>query len=214
MIISAHSRPNTRRRTLALASAAVLALSAPLLLSACSSPAAAPSGGAANESPASPAPASDHPLGIEGAWVKATSADLEPGTGMSGAFGTLVNTGSEDVEITGASSTAAGTVELHEVVDGTMREIDGGFVVPAGGTLELAPGGLHIMLMEIAEPILTGDTVRIDLQLADGSTVGFEALVKDTAGANEEYEGSEEDHGSHEHADGEDHDHEDGHADH
>ncbi|CEA09011.1 hypothetical protein BN1051_02374 [Arthrobacter saudimassiliensis] len=127
-------------------------------------------------------------LSVEEAWIKAAE------DGMTGAFGTLVNDGDRDLVVTGASSDAADEVELHEMAADehgamVMREVDGGFTVPAGGEYTLEPGGNHLMLMGLTGPVQPGDTVTIELKLEDGSLVDFEAPAKDFAGANENYDG-------------------------
>ena len=97
-------------------------------------------------------------------WAKA-------GEGMTGVFGTLTNPGDTDLVITGAESPAAGMVELHVVTaDGVMQKIQGDVVIPAGGTLELMPGGNHIMLMQMSEPLLAGEDVEVTLTFNDGSS--------------------------------------------
>ncbi|MGW9403404.1 copper chaperone PCu(A)C [Arthrobacter sp. NPDC055585] len=137
-------------------------------------------------------------LSMSGAWTKAAEAG-----GMTGAFGTLENSGGEDITVVAATSSAASTVELHEVAmddDGAMvmREIEGGFVVPAGSDYLLEPGASHLMLMGLTDGLLAGDTVTITLELADGSTLDVDAVAKDFAGANETY-GSGEGHGTETH---------------
>lgn len=124
----------------------------------------------------------DH-LEIADTWVKTAES------GMTAAFGVITNTGDHDVVITAAHSDAAGMVELHEVVDEVMRPVEGGFVVPAGQSLTLEPGGLHIMFMDIPAAIMAGDEITITLVLEDGSELEFSAVAKDFSGANEEYEG-------------------------
>lgn len=90
--------------------------------------------------------------------------------------------------ITGASSDAATAVELHEVVDDVMRPVEGGFTVPAGGSLMLAPGGYHLMFMGIPAPIAAGDDVNVTFTLSDGSELALTAVAKDFAGGNEDYD--------------------------
>ncbi len=135
----------------------------------------------------SPTPAGAGALSVDKAWVKAADAD------MTAAFGDLTNSGDTDVTVVSASSPASPDVQLHENVAGvaggmSMREKEGGFVVPAGKTLELAPGGEHLMLMGLTQPLLAGQEVSLVLTLSDGSTFRFAAPVKDFAGANEHYD--------------------------
>ncbi|SDR82610.1 copper chaperone PCu(A)C [Microbacterium paraoxydans] len=135
-------------------------------------------------------PASDD-LRIDDAWVKAADE------GMSAAFGVLVNEGEEDVTVTSVTSAASPMIELHETVENeagemVMREIAGGFVVPAGGSLALEPGGNHIMMMDLSEPLRAGDEVAFTVTLSDDSTFEFAAPVKDYSGANENYDGADD----------------------
>lgn len=131
---------------------------------------------------------------IEDAWVKAADA------GMSAAFGTLVNSGTEDVTVVSATSSASAQVELHETVADEsggmiMRPKEGGFAIPAGESLALEPGGSHIMLMGLTGPIMAGADVHIMLTFSDGSTYDIVAPAKDYSGANENYQGGEPDMG-------------------
>ncbi len=122
-------------------------------------------------------------LTITDTWAKAADE------GMTAAFGTVTNSADRDITITAARSDAASAVELHEVVDDVMRPVEGGFTVPAGGSLTLEPGGLHLMFMGIPQPIIAGDDVTVTLALSDGSELEFTAVAKDFAGANEDYDG-------------------------
>lgn len=144
---------------------------------------AAPSAAVPSAS-ASDAASSACPLTVTDAWVKAVD------TGMTGAFGVVANASDADVVITAATTTAAGTTELHETVDngGTMamqpvNQLD----VPATGTLTLEPGGNHIMLMNVPAPITPGQDVVITLTCDGGGTAEFTAQAKTYTGANETY---------------------------
>ncbi|MDP4789983.1 MAG: copper chaperone PCu(A)C, partial [Haliea sp.] len=90
------------------------------------------------------AQASQAQVVLEGAWVRA----LPPTQTRTAAYLTVRNTGAEVLAITGGTASGAGRVELHETleVDGMMRMQQQSVVeVPAGGSVELAPGGLHLM---------------------------------------------------------------------
>ncbi|AZS40479.1 copper chaperone PCu(A)C [Microbacterium oxydans] len=132
---------------------------------------------------------------IEDAWVK--SAD----EGMSAGFGTLVNSGDDDVTVVSVASEASNMLELHETVENeagemVMREKDGGFIIPAGGSLPLEPGANHIMMMDLTGPLTAGSDVTFTLTFSDDSTFEFTAPVKDYSGANENYEGGDMQDGS------------------
>lgn len=121
-------------------------------------------------------------------WVKATDDD------MTAAFGVIANDGTTDATLAGATTEAAGSVEVHEVVmkDGAMvmQPKEGGLVVPAGGSATLEPGGDHLMLMDLTAPIRPGDQVTLTLSFSDGSSLDVTATAKAFTGGNEEYPSS------------------------
>ncbi|MER7278569.1 copper chaperone PCu(A)C [Dactylosporangium sp. NPDC000244] len=125
-------------------------------------------------------------LVVKDPWVK--TAD----SGMSAAYGTVMNTGGKDVTIVSVASTASPMMELHEttMVDGkmAMKPKEGGFTIPAHGSHEFKPGGDHFMLMDVKTPVKPGDQVTFTLTLQGGDTVRFTALGKDFAGGNESYQ--------------------------
>ena len=124
-------------------------------------------------------------LSITDPWVKAADS------GMTAAFGTLVNGTSSAITVVSATTTASPVTELHETVmkDGqmAMQPVEGGFTVPANGSFELKPGGNHIMIMDLTTPVKPGDEVTVTLKLSDGSTVPFTAVAKEYSGGNEPY---------------------------
>jgi copper(I)-binding protein len=93
--------------------------------------------------------------------------------------------GGTAVTITGAECAGFGTTELHESaeVDGvaTMREL-ARVEVPAGGSIDFAPGGKHLMLMSPTAIPAAGETVACTLLLADGTRLEFDAPVRRNTG--------------------------------
>lgn len=132
---------------------------------------------------------------LEDGWAKATDTD------MSGVFGTIRNPGDAELHLTGAIGDIGGTTELHETVPGAtgmmMQEKQDGFVIPAGGELVLEPGGNHIMLMDLDQPITTGQRITITLQ--------FDDTEQDITVSARDFQGGEEEYGGDSHA-GMDHD--------
>lgn len=119
-------------------------------------------------------------------WVKAVDGD------MTGAFGTITNGTGSAVTVTSGASPVAGKVELHEVVPnaggGTkMQPKEGGFPIAAGASHTLKPGGDHMMLMMLKQPLKAGDTVDLTLTMADGTSVTVKAPVKPFTAAQETY---------------------------
>ena len=93
----------------------------------------------------------------------------------------MTNHGSEDIELVSFGSTTWADVSLHrtELVDGVsrMREMKS-LIVPAGSSVELAPGGYHLMLMMPAGPVAEGDSVTVTMATADGRTFLLEVPVE------------------------------------
>lgn len=77
-------------------------------------------------------------------------------------------TSSEGARLVGASSPVAGVVEIHEMaMEGNvmkMRPVSG-LDLPAGRSVELKPGGYHVMLMDLKRPLRAGERVPIELRL-------------------------------------------------
>ena len=71
-----------------------------------------------------------------------------------------------------------------------MQEKEKGFVIPAGETVMLKPGGDHLMFMGVKKPITAGATIPITLIGSNGEQLKFRALAKVYSGANENYEHS------------------------
>lgn len=131
---------------------------------------------------------SDTPIAFTSAYVRAA----DEGSDMTAIFGTLKNTTDKDITITGFSSSAdAESFELHEVVDGQMRQKEGGFVIPANGTLKLEPGHEHFMLMGLKSPVKAGEKVSVKAELSDGTTIDLgEIPGRQVAAGAEDYSGS------------------------
>lgn len=130
-----------------------------------------------------PALASDYKLGaitIQNPWTRPAMA------GMNGVgFLAIANTGSKPVKIMGAQSPAAGKIEIHRsaMANGvmTMRRQDDGVVVPAGGTLALAPGGYHLMLLALNRPLVAGQKIPVTLIFESGRRIAIDLTVQTAA---------------------------------
>ena len=119
------------------------------------------------------------PVTVADAWVRQTVA----GQGATGGF--MEITSREGGALVGAASPVAGRVEVHEMrQEGStmkMREVER-IELPAGKPVILAPGGYHLMLLDLKQPLVPGATVPLTLSIAgrDGrrSTVAVEAEVR------------------------------------
>ena len=96
-------------------------------------------------------------------WSRATPS----GAKVAAGFFTVENTGSEPDRLVDIK-TAVGKAEIHETatVNGvsTMRPLDGGLAVAPGKKVTLAPGGLHVMITELKEPLKEGQMLHLTLR--------------------------------------------------
>jgi len=99
---------------------------------------------------------------VDEPWARATV----PQQKVSGAFMRL--TAQRDARLLRAESPVAGVVEIHEMkMDGDvmrMRAIDG-LELPARRAVDLRPGGYHLMLMELRQPLTAGQTISLQLTI-------------------------------------------------
>ncbi|HTU00701.1 MAG TPA: copper chaperone PCu(A)C [Candidatus Sulfotelmatobacter sp.] len=99
----------------------------------------------------------------------------------SAVYLTLSNAGSQPDALVSAATDAARTVELHEVVQEggvmKMRPIPS-IPVPAGGKVELKPGGYHIMLLGLTHDLKPGDKVAVTLKFDHGGELRVDAAVR------------------------------------
>jgi len=116
-------------------------------------------------------------LRISNAFVRATP----PGAKVAGAFMTIENQGRETDRLLSASSPVAGLVEIHEMaMDGglmKMRSVKGIDVKP-GATVELRPGGYHVMLEDLKQPLKQGEQVPVLLTFEKAGTVEIKVKVE------------------------------------
>lgn len=106
---------------------------------------------------------------------------VPPVVKTSAAFMQFQNSGAVERFLVSASTPAAAAVELHmhTMDEGVMRMRRIAHVrLPPGETVSLQPGGLHIMLFDLSEPLVAGDTVPIMLTFDDGSTKQISAEVR------------------------------------
>lgn len=119
----------------------------------------------------SASPAADATVGglqVEDGWVRPTVA----GQKSSGAYMTI--TAREPLRLVGVSSPLAGVAEVHEMkMDGdvmrmrALPRID----LPAGQAVQFRPGGYHVMLMNLKQPLVAGGAVPLTLQVENASGV-------------------------------------------
>lgn len=106
---------------------------------------------------------------VSDGWVRWLPANL-PAAG----YAVIRNNADKPVKLTSADSSDYGMAMLHRSMQkngkDTMQMVDA-LGIPAHGTIKLAPGGYHLMLMNPKHPIKPGDTVHIALHFANGETL-------------------------------------------
>jgi copper(I)-binding protein len=145
--------------------------------------------------PTAPAAASN--LIVKDAWARPTIATAGPAEAasaasdhdgmqtdgpLSAAYMTIENTGGVD-RLVGVSGDVAAMIQVHQTKESNgmmvMEEVMGGVDVPANGTLELKPGGYHVMLMNVTSQLKPGDTFRLTLTFGSGKEITVDVMVRE-----------------------------------
>jgi periplasmic copper chaperone A len=110
-------------------------------------------------------------LVISQAWSRQTPS----GAKVAGGYLTIENKGATADRLVSGSGDVAGRVEVHEMAMDrgvmTMRPLDKGLAIDPGKTVKLAPGGHHLMLMDLKSPLKQGDKVPLTLQFEKAGKV-------------------------------------------
>ena len=157
----------------------------------------------AAEAPTSDAPAVDATDGasvpiidISAVWARTSPMMTSNGV----VYMTIQSVEGDELLSASVDQTLAGSAEIHEtVVSGgmsgdsmsmdtsggmsgqtTMQEVDS-IVIPAGETVQLMPGGYHIMLLDLADPLEAGQRFEVTLTFADAGEIVVVAEVRDDA---------------------------------
>lgn len=106
-----------------------------------------------------------------------------PGAPVSGGYMTIHNAGSAPDYLIGGSADFAGKIEIHEMVmDGEvmkMRPVEGGLEIPAGGEVELKPGGYHVMFMGLNKQLNVDTYEKAKLVFKNAGEVEVEFAVQE-----------------------------------
>jgi len=117
-------------------------------------------------------------LVITQAWSRATPG----GAKIAGGYLTIENKGSVPDRLISGTGDVAGKVEIHEMAMNsgvmTMRPLDKGLPIEPGKTVKLAPGGYHLMLMDLKSPLKQGDKVPLVLVFEKAGKVNLSLDVQ------------------------------------
>jgi|SRR5690348_7665767 periplasmic copper chaperone A len=110
-------------------------------------------------------------LVISQAWSRATPGGAKIGAG----YLTIENKGSASDRLVAISGDAAGKIEVHEMAMNkgvmTMRPLEQPLTIDPGKTVTLAPGGYHLMMMDLKAPLKQGDKVPLTLEFEKAGKV-------------------------------------------
>jgi len=132
-----------------------------------------------------PAAAAGPAVSVRDAWARHApmleGEAAKSGTGNGAVYATLVNAGAKADALVSASTDAARAAEVHETYQDAgmvmMRQVEQ-IVVPAGGKVELKPGGYHVMLFDLKRELRTGQSIPLVLTFRDAGKVSVTATVR------------------------------------
>jgi len=117
-------------------------------------------------------------LVITQAWSRATPG----GARVGGGYLTIENRGSVPDRLIGGSAAVADKIQVHEMATNngvmTMRPLDKGLVIEPGKTVKLAPGGYHLMLLDLKSPLKQGDKLPVTLEFERAGKVSLSLDVQ------------------------------------
>lgn len=149
-----------------------------------------------------PASAHDYKLGdlkIDHPWSRATPG----GAKVAGGYMKITNSGKESDRLIGGTLVSAGIVEIHEMaMEGNtmrMRALAQGLEIKPGQTVELKPGGFHVMFLDLKSPLKEGEKVKGTLVFQRAGTIEVEFKVEGRGAS------GGHDHGGHNHGGGHKH---------
>lgn len=134
--------------------------------------------GCGSRPPASSPPAGERPAIVADAWARATPA----GASMGAVYMTLRSAAEDRLIGAKVSPAVAARAELHQVVtDGrgqmTMRRVEA-IELPAGVPVRLEPGASHLMLVDLARPLVAGDTLKATLRFEKAGNMTVRVPVR------------------------------------
>ena len=117
-------------------------------------------------------------LSIEHPWSRETAA----GQAAGGGFVAITNSGPREDRLLSGTTPAAAEVQLHTMtMDGgvmRMRQVTNGIAIPAKGSIELKPGGYHIMFMGLKRQLRQGERIPVTLRFQHAGNVTVQFAVQ------------------------------------
>lgn len=118
----------------------------------------------------------DEGLLVHEAWARASAGATTTGA----AYLTLMGGAQADM-LVGVSTPVAASADVHETINDNgimkMRSV-AGVPIPAHGMVTFAPGGYHIMLMGLKQPLTAGQSFPLTLRFAHAAPVTVDVQVQ------------------------------------
>jgi copper(I)-binding protein len=125
-----------------------------------------------------PAAAPQANVAVSRGWARETA----PGQANGGGFMVIANKGKHEDRLVSGKSPAAKEIQLHTMsMDGgvmRMRQLENGIAVPAGGSVALKPGSLHLMFIGLRQPLKRGAVVPVTLHFARAGDITVRLAVQ------------------------------------
>ena len=119
---------------------------------------------------------------IANAWARETVA----GQTSTAAYLTIINNGTADDRLASVSAPAPVEASVHTTENSggisQMREMSSGIAVPAGSTIELKPGGTHVMITGLPAPLRRGETLKLGLRFEKSGEKPIDVRVAPATG--------------------------------
>jgi copper(I)-binding protein len=113
---------------------------------------------------------------LSNGWARATPG----GAQVAAVYARLSNTGAQSVTISSIRTDVARMAQVHETKESNgmmqMRHVDP-LALPANTDIDLAPGGMHLMLMGLTQPLTVGMKFKVTFELADGRQLMLPVVV-------------------------------------
>ena len=114
---------------------------------------------------------------------KVHTFETPPGAQTAGGYLTITNTGTEDDTLISGTSSFANVTQVHEMKMENnimkMQHLETGLAIPAGATVELSPGGFHLMFMQLTQPLKDGDSLAAALTFSKAGELPVDFQVVD-----------------------------------
>jgi hypothetical protein len=142
---------------------------------------------------APPAPAASQGVSAQNVWARPAkmmgsmpmegdAQQMQHGGANSAVYMLLANGGATADRLVAAQADVSNAIEIHETkMEGDvmrMQQVEGGIEIPAGGQVELKPGGYHVMLIGLTRDLNVGEKFPVTLQFESGAMLTVEAEVR------------------------------------